>query len=162
MQETEKIYEVRTSEISGDGLFAAKPISKGTKIVEYVGEVVSKEEGIKRDDESMKTTGKTYIFQLDKEHDIDGGVDYNDAKYANHSCDPNAKFVYEDRHIWIVAIKDIQPGDEITFNYEFEYDYEGEFKDYPCKCGSSRCVGYIAAEEDWDDMKEFLKKESEK
>lgn len=155
----EKTYEVRSSEISGNGLFATENIPKGSKIVEYVGETISKEEGARRDEKSMKATGRTYIFELDKEHDMDGEVDYNDARFANHSCDPNSKYVYEDGHIWIVSVRDIEPGEEITFNYEFDYDYDGEFKQYPCRCGSHRCVGYIAAEKDWQRISEYLRNE---
>ena len=155
----EKSYEARSSTISGHGLFATKDIPKGSKIVEYVGEIISKEEGLKRDERSMKLTGKTYIFELDEEHDMDGEVEYNEARFANHSCDPNAKYIYEDGHIWIISTRDIKSGEEITFNYEFDYDYDGEFKQYPCKCGSHKCVGYIAAEKDWQKIGEYLASE---
>lgn len=131
--------EFKSSAIHGIGGFAKKRIPQGTLIIEYVGEKISKEESRKRCVE-----GNHYIFQLDDNTDIDGNVDWNPAKYINHSCQPNCESRIINGHICIVAIRDIEPGEEITFNYG--YDLE-KYWEHPCNCGSPNCVGFIIAEE---------------
>ena len=95
--------------------------------------------------------GSVYIFELDEQFDIDGNVSYNDAKYMNHSCEPNCDFEIKDGHIWIHAIRDINKGEEISYNYG--YDFDDDYKEHPCRCMSQKCVGYILAEEHWEKLK---------
>ncbi len=153
---------VKKSRVHGNGVFAKKDIKKGSKIIEYVGRKISKaesdkiyEEQYKKHKDNPDENGAVYIFELDDKYDIDGNVDWNIAKYINHSCDPNAEAEIIDGHIWIVAIKDIKKDEEITYNYG--YDLE-DFEDHPCKCGAKNCVGYIVAEEHWDKLKKILAK----
>jgi SET domain-containing protein len=134
-----ELFEIRKSAIDGTGCFALKKIEKGTPVVEYVGEKISKAESLKRCENQNH-----YIFTLDDEFDLDGDVDWNPAKFINHSCDPNCEAEFFGEMIWIMAIRDIEPGEEITFNYS--YDLE-DYKEHPCRCGSPNCVGYIVAEE---------------
>lgn len=130
---------VKPSKIHGTGLFASKKIPVNTLIIEYTGRKISKEEARR-----LCQDGNTYIFELDEKTDIDGSVDWNLARFINHSCNPNAEAQIIGGHIWIVAIKEIEEGEEITFNYG--YDLEN-YRDHPCRCGSENCVGYIVAEE---------------
>jgi SET domain-containing protein len=163
MEPTKSPYiEVRESIIHNKGIFAAKDIPKGTHVIEYVGEKVTKEESdireIMHKEASKKDPAKgvVYMFELNDKYDIDGEVPYNTAKYINHSCDPNCEIIYVGEHIWVVACRDIKQGEEVTYNYGFDLE---DFKDYPCRCGSKNCVGYILAEEDWPELKNMIKKQ---
>ncbi len=131
--------EFRRSAIHGHGGFARKPIPGGTRVIEYVGEKISKRESLLRCQQNNE-----YIFALDDEHDLDGNVGWNPARLINHSCAPNCDAELEHGRIWVVARRDIRAGEEITFNYGFDLI---DFKDYPCACGAPDCVGYIVAEE---------------
>lgn len=129
----------KDSPIHGTGGFAKTAVPKGTRVLEYLGERISKDESLRRCEQN-----NAFIFSLNDEQDLDGNVAWNPARFLNHSCAPNCEAEKHDHRIWIVAIRDIPAGEEITFNYG--YDLE-EYKDYPCHCGSPQCVGYIVAEE---------------
>ncbi|MFC1723918.1 SET domain-containing protein [Nanoarchaeota archaeon] len=154
-----KHTEVRHSEIHGTGVFARNDIFKGERVIEYVGEKISKEESDKRYNEWLnnksKDDGTVYIFTLDDNYDIDGNVDYNTARFINHSCSPNCETDNTDGHIYILAKRDIKKGEEITYNYGYNLE---DYEDHPCRCGSPDCVGYIVDEDDWPELKEILKK----
>ena len=147
---------INKSNIHNTGVFAKKDISKGTKIIEYVGEIISKKEADKRAEEQLKKSnnhtsdGGVYIFELNKKYDIDGNVPWNKAKSINHSCDPNAETEDIQGHIWILALKDIKKGEEITYNYGYNFK---DYQEHPCNCGSKNCAGYILAEKHWKKLK---------
>jgi SET domain-containing protein len=149
------------SPIHGFGIFAAKNILKGTKIIEYTGEKITKAEAERRGPRLIeyakdhKELGAVYLFELNKRYDIDGHVSYNTAKYINHSCDPNCETEIIRGHIWVMAKRDIQKGEELFYNYG--YDLE-TYEDHPCSCGSDHCVGYIVDEDHWPQLKKRLKK----
>jgi len=152
---------VRTSKIHNKGVFAKKDIPKKTKIIEYVGDKVTKEESDRIWEkhldraEKNKKNGVVYIFELNKKCDIDGNVPYNTARYINHSCDPNCETDILKGKIWIISIRNIKKGEELTYNYGYDFD---EWKDHRCKCGSKNCVGYILDEKHWPKLKKALKK----
>jgi uncharacterized protein len=129
----------RTSGIHGMGGFAKVDIAAETNIVEYVGERIDKAESLRRCE-----LNNTYIFDLDENHDLDGNVDSNLARFINHSCSPNCEAQWDEETIWIVALRDIRAGEELTFNYG--YDLE-DYREHPCRCGAVNCVGFIVAEE---------------
>ena len=129
----------KSSSIHGTGAFASRAVTAGTRVLEYVGEKISKSESLRRCERNNE-----YIFALNSEQDLDGNVPWNPARFVNHSCAPNCEAEMEDGRIWITAARDIRPGEEITFNYG--YDLE-DYRDYPCRCGSPVCVGYIVAPE---------------
>lgn len=129
-----KYCETKLSNIHGRGVFARRDIKKGTDIIEYQGEIVSKEEGDKRTDEQEKK-GAIYIFSLNKKQDIDGSIKGSGAELINHSCHPNAEAInYDDEEICIRAIKNIKKGEEITYDYGFIHDID-------CNCGHPKCKG---------------------
>ena len=98
--------------------------------------------------------GAVYIFELNKKTDIDGSVDWNTARFINHSCDPNCEAENEDgKHIWIEAQRNIKKGDELNYNYGYALD---EWYDHPCKCGEINCVGYIVDEDLWPELKKRI------
>ena len=129
---------VRRSGVHGRGLFAARDIKKGERVIEYVGEHLGKREGQKRTD-AQWARGRIYTFDLNSRTDIDGNVPWNTARLANHSCDPNCESDIIRGHIWIEAIKNIRKGDEITYDYNFPI--EDDF--LKCKCGTAKCRGYV-------------------
>lgn len=129
----------RYSRIEGRGAFARKAIPSGTRVVEYLGRIISKEES-----EQLCEDFNEYIFSLTDEHDLDGNVEWNPARLINHSCEPSCSAEQEGEEIWIVADQDIQLGEEVTFNYGYSLD---SYRDYPCNCSKAGCVGYIVAEE---------------
>ncbi len=140
------LYEVRHSRIHGTGVFARKRIRPGRRIIEYTGERISPKEEAKRYLEDSMNTHHTFLFTVDKKTTIDAGVGGNDARFINHSCQPNCETVDEDGHIFIEAVRNIQPGVELTYDYNFEVDepITPELKNfYPCHCGSAKCRGTI-------------------
>lgn len=138
MIETEHLL-FHPSPIHGLGGFAITDIKQGTQLIEYVGEHISIAESIER-----CSKGNQCIFGLSEREHLDGNVPWNPARYINHSCRPNAEARLIDGHIWLVAIRDIRPGEEITFDYG--YDME-DYRAHPCSCGAPDCLGYIVAEE---------------
>jgi SET domain-containing protein len=136
---------IKTSGVHGTGGFARRAIPAGTRIIEYVGEKIDKAESLKRCE-----LNNEYIFTIDETHDLDGNVDWNPARFINHSCAPNCEAEWDECRIWIVAMRDIAPGEELNFNYG--YDLE-DFQEHPCRCGAAHCVGYIVAEEYFEDIR---------
>ncbi len=130
---------IKESTVHGTGAFAKVELSEGTRVIEYVGEKIDKQESNRRCE-----ADNPFIFHLDENFDLDGNVDWNPARFINHSCSPNCDAELIDGKIWIIARQDIQEGEEITFNYG--YDLE-DYKSHPCRCGAANCIGYIIAEE---------------
>ncbi|MBW2982795.1 SET domain-containing protein-lysine N-methyltransferase [Candidatus Woesearchaeota archaeon] len=167
MQPTTSEYiKVRKSGIHGTGVYAAKDIPEGAIIIEYTGRKITKaesdriyEEQYEKHTRNGEEEGAVYIFELNKTWDIDGNVPWNTARYINHSCDPNAETENTGRRILIKALRDIKEGEEITYNYGYDID---NYQDHPCRCGSPRCVGYIADEEQWPKLKRKIKQDRKK
>ena len=129
---------IGTSRIAGQGLFAAQDIKKGTTIIEYTGEKISKKESRQR-----LARGNAYIFELNDRWDIDGEALNNTARYINHSCDPNCVVEKTTRALWIVALRNIKSGEELSYNYGYDA------KKYICTCGAVNCCGYILDQDYW-------------
>lgn len=125
--------------IHGRGLFAARTIPGGMRVIEYVGERISKQESLRRCEGN-----NVYIFAFGDEFDLDGDIPSNPARFINHSCAPNCEAEVDEGRIWIVARREIRAGEEITFNYG--YDLE-DYQEHPCRCGVPECVGFMVAEE---------------
>ena len=159
----EKIWKLRKSKVHGTGIFVKKNIKKNTRIIQYIGEKISKKEGDKRSADRIKkflnkkNHGSVYIFELNKKYDIDGSPLYNKARYINHSCNPNCEVDIIKNEIWISSIKLIKQGEELNYDYGYPFD-EDDFNDHICKCGSSKCIGYIISQDDWPKYKKYLKK----
>ncbi len=140
-----EFLKIRNSKIHGSGGFAKKDLKKGQRIIEYIGEKISNKES-----EKISRKNGVYIFELDKKWDIDGNVPENIAKYINHSCEPNCNFEIRNGHIWIKAKREIKKGEELFYNYGFDFE---DHKDHLCKCGTKSCVGFILAKEHWKKIK---------
>jgi len=144
LAETERVI-FRSSPIHRYGGFARQVIARGAQVIEYVGERISKAESLRRCEDNNE-----YIFTLGLDEDLDGSVDWNPARFINHSCAPNCDAELEHGRIWIIANRDILAGEEITFNYGFGLE---DYRNYPCHCGAPGCVGYMVAEEFFDHVR---------
>jgi uncharacterized protein len=125
-----KPYRVGRSR-TGLGLFATKPIKKGTKIIRYFGPLLDSK---KKKDDAIENK---YLFELTNRWTIDGSVRKNVARYINHACKPNAESDVRPRKrkVFIRAIKNIEPGDEINYDYGTDY-FKAYLKPIGCKCAA--------------------------
>ncbi len=157
------MWKEKKSKIHGIGITASINIKKNIKIIQYIGDKVTKKEGDRRSAKRIKeylgkkNEGSVYIFELNKRYDIDGSLLYNRARYINHSCDPNCEVDIIKNEIWISSIKAIKKGEELNYDYGYPFD-EDDYNDHICKCGSTRCIGYIISQDDWPKYMKFLKK----
>jgi SET domain-containing protein len=141
---TSPLIEVRNSPVHGRGVFAVAPISKGTRIIEYLGDRVSHKAADERYEDHDENDNHTFLFIVDKHTVIDAGVGGNDARFINHQCSGNCESVIENRRVFIDATRDIAAGEELGYDYEI-----GREKDdppnvdeiYACRCGSPQCRG---------------------
>jgi len=152
------LCEVRGSEIHGRGVYATQDIAKEERIIEYIGELIDKEESEKRaHTQHAKSVDSgdaaVYIFTLSKKWDIDGNVPWNTARLINHSCEPNCEAWIIGRRIFIYSLRDIKAGEELTFDYGFDVDCH---EDHPCRCGRDGCVGYIVSRSQWSELQKRL------
>ena len=134
-----KLYKIKKSNIDNKGLYASKDIKEGTKIINYIGKIISKKETEKNT--KFNNEKDIYLFNLNNRYDLDGDFKFNTARLINHSCDPNCEVEGVGLKLWISAIKNIKKGEELTYDYGFSYDKD--YKQFPCKCGKQNCVGYI-------------------
>ena len=127
------------SRIHGTGGFATIGFAQGASVIEYVGEAIDKKKSLNRCE-----SGNRCIFYLDEVRDLDGDVPWNPARLLNHSCMPNCEAELIEGQIWITARRTIAPGEELTFNYGYDWI---DYHEHPCHCGASMCVGFIVIEE---------------
>jgi SET domain-containing protein len=137
---------LRQSKIHGRGVYARKRIPKGTRIIEYAGEKITSAEADRRYDDKKMAKHHTFLFILNTRWCIDASVGGNIARFINHSCDPNCVAWIIDNKIWIDALRTIEAGEEL--GYEYEYDFEPgytveDLEFYKCECGSPKCRGTI-------------------
>tara|TARA_B100001778_G_C18327840_1_gene511617 strand:- start:205 stop:693 length:489 start_codon:yes stop_codon:yes gene_type:complete len=156
------MWKVKKSKVHGSGIFATVDIKKDTKIIEYIGEKITRAEGDRRSEKRIKKylnskkTGSVYIFELNRKFDIDGSLLYNKARYINHSCNPNCEVDILDNKIWISSIKKIKKGEELSYDYGYGFD-RSDFRDHICKCGSKNCIGFIISSDDWPKYLKYIK-----
>ena len=144
----EPLYVVRNSRIHGRGVFAARRIRKGTRIVEYTGERISNKEADRRYDDTKMKRHHTFLFTLDSKTVVDGAMKTGggDASFINHSCEPNCEAVITDKKIYIHALQTIEPGTELAYDYQYERTGKNDAQleeFYICKCGAPNCRGSI-------------------
>ena len=140
MRQALQWIEIRRSRIHGKGLFARRDIAAGSRLIQYQGWKVSKDQSAE-----LCLKRNAYIFTLNEVSDLDGKVSWNPARLINHSCEPNCDAEVDDRdRIWIVSRRSIQRSEELTYNYGYDLQ---DFRNYPCRCGSATCPGYMVAEE---------------
>ena len=144
LSEPNEFYEVRKSGVHGYGGFAKKDLKKGTRITEYLGDRVSHKEADKRYEDHDESDNHTFLFIVDKHTVIDAGVNGTDARFINHQCEGNCESVIAYRRVFIDAVRDIAPGQELGYDYEIgrdKSDPPNVDEIYACRCGSEKCRG---------------------
>ena len=141
-----KRIERRDSNIHGRGVFATLRIKAGKRVVEYKGERITWEEADERYPDDPDEPAHTFLFSVDEELVIDANRKGNIARWINHSCDPNCEAVVADDKVYIEAIRDIDPGEELVYEYNitFEERHTKSLKlRYRCICGTEVCRGTL-------------------
>lgn len=143
-----RLYSVRRSALHGKGAFALRSIPKGTRIGEYTGERIDEDEADRRYPEEGDGPHHTFLFVLDDGRVIDAAVGGNSTRFLNHSCDPNCEAIEEKGRIYLYALRGIEPGEELVYDYNFILEVahsRAEKRRYPCYCGAPNCRGTILA-----------------
>jgi hypothetical protein len=138
------LVEVRHSRVHGYGVFALRRIRKGTTVLEYLGERVSHAAADARYANRDSRDNHTFLFTIDSNTVIDAGVGGNEARYINHGCEPNCESAARTKRIFIEALRTIQPGEELTYDYQIRRDADDEpdiDEIYACRCGAAGCRG---------------------
>lgn len=141
-------YEVKQSPIHGNGVFARRHIPAGERIIEYKGERITWDEATERAHRRGGPVNHTFYFSLHDGRVIDGGSRGNEARFINHSCEPNCEAYEEDGRIFIHALRDIERGEELNYNYALIYDerHTPALKRlFECRCGAPSCPGTMLA-----------------
>ena len=137
-----KLYRIKDSKIDKKGLYAKKDIAPGTRIIQYIGKLITKKQTENND--KFDNDKDIYLFNLNNRYDLDGDFKWNTARLINHSCDPNCEVEGKGLEIWVTSKRIIKKGEELSYDYGFGFDQD--YKQFPCKCGSKKCCGYIVRE----------------
>ncbi|WP_338867578.1 SET domain-containing protein [Myxococcus stipitatus] len=143
-------FELRPSSIQGTGAFATRRIRKGERIIEYVGERITQAEADRRYDDEAMERHHTFLFNLDSKTVLDAGTLHNEARYINHSCEPNCEALIDKKRIYIFALRALEVGEELVYDYAYERTEDMGPESvalYMCRCGSPKCRGTILAPE---------------
>ncbi len=163
--EANPLYVVKRSKIHGRGVYAARRIRSGTRIIEYVGDRISHDEADARYEMKADDDGHTFLFVVDDDLCIDAGVGGNPARFINHKCDANCETIIEGRRVFIEAIRTIQPGEELGYDYQLTWestDDPDELNLYTCRCGAANCRGTMLDRESVDAKKKKKKQAAAK
>ena len=140
--------QVRRSGVHGKGVFALRPLAAGERIIEYTGERISWKEALRRHPHDPQDPNHTFYFHIDDGHVIDALYGGNASRWINHACDPNCESDEQDGRVFIRALRDIAPGEELFYDYGLVIDerYTPQLKkQYACRCGSASCRGTMLA-----------------
>jgi uncharacterized protein len=138
------MIEVRHSPIHGHGVFALRRIRKGTTVVEYLGDRISHEEADTRYEDKSATDNHTFLFTVNSKVVIDAGRNGNEARFINHGCDPNCESAIMDKRVFIEAIRTIEAGEELAYDYQIQRDDDDAAnvdEIFACHCGAAACRG---------------------
>lgn len=157
---------VRRSGVHGRGVFSAAPLKAGERVVEYKGERISWKEALRRHPHDPNDPNHTFYFALEEGGVIDGKVDGNSARWINHSCAPNCEAEEVEGRVFIHALRDIEAGEELFYDYGLVIDAKLTKKlkrEYACHCGAQTCRGtLLATSSDGDSKKKKKKKDASK
>jgi len=138
------VLRVKRSKIHGRGVFALKRIKKGARIIEYIGDRVTHKEADERYADHVENDNHTFLFIVDRHTVVDAGVRGNEARFINHGCDGNCESEIEGGRIFIEAIKNIEAGEELSYDYQIgreRSDPPNVDEIYACRCGAEKCRG---------------------
>jgi hypothetical protein len=137
-------YRLRRSPVHGTGVFATRAIPKGERILEYTGERISHAEADRRHADKADDDNHTFLFTIDEDTVIDGGVGGNDSRLINHSCDPNCEVIISDGRPLVEAVRAVSPGEELAYDYNLTRE-PGDSPEieriFACRCGAATCRG---------------------
>ncbi|HET8770625.1 MAG TPA: SET domain-containing protein-lysine N-methyltransferase [Gemmatimonadaceae bacterium] len=142
----ELAFEIRDSRVAGKGAFATRPIKKGERLIEYTGERIPHPVADERYDDDSMGAHHTFLFTVSSRTVIDATHGGNEARFINHSCDPNCESEIEKGRVYIFALRDIKVGEELAYDYAYERsgdETQKEEKLYACRCGAKNCRGSI-------------------
>jgi uncharacterized protein len=140
--------KARKSKVHGLGVFAVAPIAEGQHLIEYIGERIDWKEALRRHPHDPKQPNHTFYFSLEGGDCIDANVRGNDARWINHSCAPNCEADELHGRVFIKALRNIEKGEELFYNYGLIIDepYTQKLKaEYACWCGAPKCRGTMLA-----------------
>jgi SET domain-containing protein len=140
--------QVRRSGVHGKGVFALRRIAAGERLIEYLGERITWREALKRHPHDPSDPNHTFYFHIDDKRVIDAARGGNAARWINHACDPNCEADEVDGRVFIKALRDIAPGEELFYDYGLVIDdrYTPKLKkQFACRCGSADCRGTMLA-----------------
>jgi hypothetical protein len=143
--------QTRRSGVHGKGVFAVQNIAEGETLIEYVGEVITWKEALKRHPHDPTDPNHTFYFHIDEKRVIDAKVGGNSSRWINHSCAPNCEADEEEGRVFIKALRNIQSGEELNYDYGLIIDAPYTKKllaEYPCWCGSKNCRGTLLSPND--------------
>ena len=138
--------QVRRSGVHGKGVYALQPLKKGEVIIEYTGERISWKEALRRHPHDPKDPDHTFYFHIDDSQVIDAKFGGNASRWINHACSPNCEADEVDGRVFIKALRAIQPGQELFYDYGLTIDerYTPALKKrFPCHCGTKGCRGTL-------------------
>jgi SET domain-containing protein len=141
-------YKVRLSNVHGNGVFATRKIPAGARIIEYCGKRISEKQADQRFGMDPDNPHHTFFFSLENGRLIDGGDNGNDARWINHSCEPNCEAQEEKGRVYIHALRDIRRGEELCYDYGLVVELrmtKALKAAYACRCGSANCRGTMLA-----------------
>ncbi|WP_369662505.1 SET domain-containing protein [Variovorax sp. V15] len=156
---------MRRSDVHGNGVFAVQDLAEGETLIEYKGEVISWKEALRRHPHDPTQPNHTFYFHIDDGRVIDGNVKGNDARWINHSCEPNCEADEVDGRVYIKALRNIAAGEELNYDYGLIIDEPYTPKllsEFPCWCGSEQCRGTLLTPKDEDEEKKKKKKAKKK
>ncbi len=157
--------QVRRSGVHGRGVFALQDIAEGESIIEYVGEIITWKEALRRHPHDPKDPNHTFYFHIDGGRVIDALYGGNSSRWINHSCDPSCEADEVDGRVFIKALRNIHAGEELSYDYGLVIDapYTQALKaEYPCWCGAANCRGTLLAGKGLSAGKEKKKKKKDK
>jgi len=140
--------QVRRSGVHGKGVFALAPIARGETVIEYVGEIITWREALRRHPHDPQDPDHTFYFHIDDKRVIDANVGGNAARWINHACQPNCEADEQDGRIFIKARRALKPGEELFYDYGLVIDerYTPKLKkQFECRCGTRKCRGTMLA-----------------
>ena len=134
--------QVRKSGVHGKGVFALVAIPAGELVIEYTGELIAWTEAVRRHPHDLSQPDHTFYFHLSDELVIDGNVNGNASRWINHACEPNVEADDDSGRVYLLALRDIHPGEELSFDYGLVIDerYTPALKKrFECRCGAPNC-----------------------
>ena len=157
--------QTRRSGVHGKGVFALQDLAEGETLIEYVGEVISWKEALRRHPHDPKDPNHTFYFHIDEKNVIDAKHGGNSSRWINHSCKPNCEADEDGGRVFIKALKAIPAGQELFYDYGLIIDAKYTPKllaEYPCWCGAKKCRGTLLAPKEDKDKRDKKEKKARK